>query len=242
MRQWRATRKDLTATMARDLRKSRAWGYFSERRERSYVSVACNGCYKRSCKFMEPRGSYVMTNTTRLQFRGDIPVGVVLIIIAIIWKNIYIFHPACVLNRRSKVKTTETFLLTLIPISNRITRLLLSSFFLFLFLTRPESHAFAVSIRRGEDFKISRPSGNVRLHRKIEGREILDSPPGWISSFDELCKRSWRGSRVGQRKWLESAAAETGKIKGERCRSGWTGARARYPSVVAREKRKKEKK
>lgn len=109
MRQWRATRKDLTATMARDLRKSRAWGYFSERRERSYVSVACNGCYKRSCKFMEPRGSYVMTNTTRLQFRGDIPVGVVLIIIAIIWKNIYIFHPACVLNRRSKVKTTETF-------------------------------------------------------------------------------------------------------------------------------------
>lgn len=91
MRQWRATRKDLTATMARDLRKSRAWGYFSERRERSYVSVACNGCYKRSCKFMEPRGSYVMTNTTRLQFRGDIPVGVVLIIIAIIWKNIYIY-------------------------------------------------------------------------------------------------------------------------------------------------------
>lgn len=46
---------------------------------------------------------------------------------------------------------------------------------------------------------------------------------------------------MGQRKWLESAAAETGKIKGERCRSGWTGARARYPSVVAR-KRKREKK
>lgn len=57
--------------------------------------------------------------------------------------------------------------------------------------------------RRGEDFKISRPSGNVRLHRKIEGREILDSPPlDGSSSFDELCKRSWRGSRVGQRKWL----------------------------------------
>lgn len=40
--------------------------------------------------------------------------------------------------------------------------------------------------------------------------------PRWICSFDELCKRSSRGSRVGQRKWLESAAAETGKIKGER--------------------------
>lgn len=236
MRQWRATRKDLTATMARDLRKSRAWGYFSERRERSYVSVACNGCYKRSCKFMEPRGSYVMTNTTRLQFRGDIPVGVVLIIIAIIWKNIYIFHPACVLNRRSKVKATETFFYFNPDFESNNTS---ASFLLFPFFN---SHVFAVSIRRGEDFKISRPSGNVRLHRKIEGREILDSPPGWISSFDELCKRSWRGSRVGQRKWLESAAAETGKIKGERCRSGWTGARARCPSVVAREKRKKEKK
>ena len=57
MRQWRATRKDLTATMARDLRKSRAWGYFSpeRRRERSCVSAACNGCYKRCCKFMEDR-------------------------------------------------------------------------------------------------------------------------------------------------------------------------------------------
>lgn len=120
MRQWRATRKDLTATMARDLRKSRAWGYFNERRERSYVSVACNGCYKRSCKFIEPRGSYVMMNTTRLQFRGDI-LGVVLIIIIKykFWKYknispfifsiyIYISSCTCVLNC-SKVKATKSF-------------------------------------------------------------------------------------------------------------------------------------
>lgn len=45
--------------------------------------------------------------------------------------------------RYSKVRATEKF--SLIPISNRITHPLL------LFLTRPESHAFAVSIRRGEE-------------------------------------------------------------------------------------------
>lgn len=101
--------------------------------------------------------------------------------------------------RYSKVRATEKF--SLIPISNRITHPLL------LFLTRPESHAFAVSIRRGEERILKfhvRPvtfdcTGKLKVVRSSTLLPWMDAPRSTSYAKEVGVGAAWdKGSGCGE--------------------------------------------
>lgn len=139
------------------------------------------------------------------------------------WRYIYIYILESLFEkiyRYSKVRATEKF--SLIPISNRITRPLL------LFLTRPESHAFAVSIWGGGEERILkfhvRPvtfdcTGKLKVVRSSTLLPWMDPPRSTSYAKEVGVGAAWdKGSGCGE--WRSRRRrGNGGKIKGERwCR------------------------